>query len=416
MYRENKSVIPFIRRKPYADLVYLTWIDDPLTTMTIQWHTIETRTGAEPNPEVKYREINSPEWLVATGSNHDMLFPDPINEKRRVVHWTTLRGLSPNTAYEFAFNGDDRTVYKFKTAPSDLSSSLKIAFASDSHYGIQDITDSSHETIPMIVERIKEAEPDVVVHGGDFGYDDGNVSRGVTMQWIGFMKMMQSGALLNSDGFMIPFIPTLGNHDGGQQKGAPYGEGNAVNFSNMFAFPISQNYLYGRLNFGDYLQLLVLDSGWGNPIEQCTNWLAQEIDGSKKHVIPFYHRPLYGYRGDNIDLYDEAIAQWAPLFENNNVKISFNGHLHNYYYTKPILNGEVNENGVVYCGNGAWGLKRTSRDFTEPTPEWIERQAHSDFDSENVTHFYLITLENEKATVDAINKDGFLFERFSRMV
>jgi hypothetical protein len=425
MYRKNKSVIPFIKKKSYADLVYLTWVDDPLTTMTIQWHTIETRVGTEPNTNVLYREEGTEEWqMQETQISHDMPFPEPVNEKARKVHWTTLRGLMPDTAYEFAFDGESRKqIRKFKTMPQSLDRPIKIVFASDSHYGIADITDMSWVNFPMITDEMRNTDPDMVLGGGDYTYDDGRTTQGVTAIWVKFLKEMEK-RLINSNGYMIPFITAFGNHDGGYHfddyiNNVPHDPENTdVNFMKLFAFPTTQNHAYGGLSFGDYLQLLCLENGYAQPIEECTEWLVDNIDDTKKHVLPFYHIPLYGYRGNRIDNHTKAIEQWEPVFNANRVKIALNGHLHSYYYTKPLLNGEVvgNNEGVVYCGNGAWSLNRPSWDFIEPIPEWIERQAHGDYDSENVNHFYLLTLFNNKIKVDSINKNGVTFDSFERLV
>jgi hypothetical protein len=414
-----------VRRKPYADILYLTWITDPLTTMTVQWHTIERRVGVNPDCEIKYREINTEIWNSVTGTNQIIPYPDVLIEKERLVHWTTITGLQAGTNYEFKFSGDTtEQIYKFKTMPLNLNTEqIKIAFAGDCHYGIDDIFDMSHENIEMVTSEIKKSQPDIFIGLGDLVYDDGEVHAGVTYNWVRFLKMLQEH-LIKDDGYLIPFITAFGNHDGARtyldiENGAPYDkDNNATYFSKLFAFPKSQNHLFGDLIFGDYLQLLCLESGYANPISECTQFLTNNIDNTKKHIIPFYHIPLYAYRGNSITNNTEAIAQWETIFGSNGVKISMSGHLHSYSYTKPLLNGAIvtGNNGVVYCGNGSWALNRPSYSFSEPVPDWIAKQAHGDYDERNVNHFYLVTLYNTKLKVDSINKYGETFDSFERLI
>src|SRR5690625_2362297 len=77
---------------PYT---YLTWQNDPTTTMTIQWHT--TGTGA---PEVEYREVGSSQWRIKDGAT-----TRPFIGTDKMIHWLEINELNPNTDYEFRFKG-----------------------------------------------------------------------------------------------------------------------------------------------------------------------------------------------------------------------------------------------------------------------------------------------------------------------
>jgi hypothetical protein len=47
---------------------------------------------------------------------------------------------------------------------------------------------------------------------------------------------------------------------------------------------------------------------------------------------------------------------WAPLFERYGVQIAFENHDHVYKRTVPLRSGAPHADGVVYIGDGSWGM------------------------------------------------------------
>ncbi len=83
--------------------VYLTWLHDPTTTMTIQWHSNGGR-----DDDVQYQRLDERVWHTANGSHHPMPHSD------RIVHVAELTGLKPGTDYRFRFKlGDDASCFSF---------------------------------------------------------------------------------------------------------------------------------------------------------------------------------------------------------------------------------------------------------------------------------------------------------------
>ena len=89
-------------------ILYLTWIHDPATTMTIQWHTgrNEKETG------VAFRKAGDSEWLTREGGCGRLQKTDYL------VHTVELDGLLSGTDYEFEIQGKKGT-YKFRTMPKN---------------------------------------------------------------------------------------------------------------------------------------------------------------------------------------------------------------------------------------------------------------------------------------------------------
>ena len=46
------------------------------------------------------------------------------------------------------------------------------------------------------------------------------------------------------------------------------------------------------------------------------------------------------------------------MFERYNVDAVFEHHDHAFKRTHPLLDGRINENGIVYLGDGSWGQIR----------------------------------------------------------
>jgi acid phosphatase type 7 len=98
---------------------------------------------------------------------------------------------------------------------------------------------------------------------------------------------------------------------------------------------------------------------------------------------------------------------WVPLFEHHNIRLVFESHDHAYKRTHPIRNGVVADNGIVYMGDGAWGVgvREIGREHDEPA--WYLAQAAS------VRHFILVRLEGEAIYAETIDEDGNVIDRWS---
>lgn len=410
-------ILPF-KNRDFTDLVYLTWTDDPLTTMTIQWHTIENE---NPSQEVFYKEEDTTNWLSAIGTVRDM----PVTNKKRKIHWTDLKGLKPNTGYEFRFSGDSPDkIYKFKTMPQTLNDRpIKIATSSDSH---DHYSSSWFEQMTALMGGQQNGfDADIIIGIGDFTYDDGRIGQRYTDEWIDLLKHFQK-SFVNSEGYIIPMVQTVGNHDTLYQREGIHAPDNAPNFKALFAFPTQDNLptqypFFGRLNFGDYLQLILLDTPWGSSSEVATPWMESIIDSSKKHIIPFVHYPLYSYRGGLEGIYDRIVNEWNPIFQNAGVKVVFDGHDHMYKRTHQLVNGEVVESGgITHCGSGTWQNVREHNRLEngEPTSEttFVAEYGFRNINEEIAQHFHGVTLYTDRIKVEAINSNGIKFHEFERLV
>jgi hypothetical protein len=53
---------------------------------------------------------------------------------------------------------------------------------------------------------------------------------------------------------------------------------------------------------------------------------------------------------------------WTPLFDKYRVPVVLEHHDHTFKRTKPLLDGRVDNNGVIYLGDGSWGRLRAPKE------------------------------------------------------
>ncbi len=123
---------------------------------------------------------------------------------------------------------------------------------------------------------------------------------------------------------------------------------------------------YCALDFGDYLSLVLLDTGHiaGIAGEQ-TSWLDRTLRErtDRPHLIVVNHVPAYpSYRiADNSAATGTGAGNrthWVPLFERHNVDVVLEHHDHTFKRTHPLKGGLVDRDGIVYLGDGSWGKLR----------------------------------------------------------
>lgn len=361
--KENAADFPRNTWDQYAfhpSTLMLTWHRDPTTTMDVQWvGTI----GETSDLRVSYRPINSPESIpvqnailsvhggVAWDTRWHFQAPKikPYAKTDLKVFRAELSGLLPGTDYEFRI-GKFSPTYRFKTMPAKATDTIH--FVSGGDVGV-----NAH----AIANNIQAArqDPMFAIVGGDLGYDNG---RSVEIS-LAFLKNY-SRHMVGRDGRLIPLLACIGNHevDGGYGKPrekAPF-------FYALFdgLFPETG---YRCLDFGDYLSLVLLDTGHTSAIAgEQTDWLAQTLKERKDHphVFVVNHVPAYpSYRKAEGTNGKEGTGEaqrknWVPLYERFRVPVVLEHHDHMFKRTKPLIDGHGNDDGVLYLGDGTWGRLR----------------------------------------------------------
>ena len=335
--------------------LFLTWQRDPTTTMTVQW--VGTR-GEVADTRVYYRSvlpvfsapnaaavgapatIAAPPWRSMTTKEK----PYPYSDFK--VFRAELTGLAPGTDYQFRI-GKESPTYRFRTMPARPTE--PISFISGGDCGV------NQHTVANNLQAARQ-DPQFAVIGGDLAYENGKT----VATHLAFLKNY-SKTMIARDGRLIPMLACLGNHEveggyGTKREKAPF-------FYSLFdgLYPETG---YAALDFGQYLSLVLLDTGHTSAIAgDQTEWLEKTLKDRRDHpnVMVVNHVPAYPtarrWESSLFSLGTGAPNRkyWVPLFDKYRVPVILEHHDHTFKRTKPLKGGLADDDGVLYLGDGSWG-------------------------------------------------------------
>ncbi len=372
--------------------VYLTWLRSPETTMFIQWITPNKST----NDVVTFCQEDTDIWISKRG-NHSTL---PAPQNSFFLHRIELNGLIPNTTYYFKYEGTDK-LYKFKTMPSELSSSLNFVVGGDLYH-------DSKKLLEQAFSQVAKTNPYFALIGGDIAYSGSRVNffSEKSQRWLDFFKLW-SDNMITSQGYLIPIIPAIGNHEtNGHFNQTP----NEAPFFYYF-FPMPGRWGYNILDFSNYLTLILLDSGHTHPIPgNQTNWLWNVLEARQNvpHKIALYHVPAYPSVNKFHNKYSVQIRKsWVPIFEKFGLDVAFENHCHAYKRSQILYNGKVSTKGVVYLGDGGWGVKKMRKPQPVKDTWYLAKTDPS-------RHFISVSLDASKRKYQALDMAGNIIDQFTQ--
>ncbi|MGY6522454.1 MAG: metallophosphoesterase [Mongoliitalea sp.] len=372
---------------------YLTWTDDPTSSISIDWHS-----DATSSTTLKFRRKGTDVWRDFEST----VLPYPFSERK--VHRVGIGGLSPATTYELMFPGLE-SVYHFHTMPADLNSaSIKIAIGGDTMH--------RKEWFEKTNGIVTSYEPDFVIIGGDMAYENGVAEN---LQRIYDWFDAYTTTLVTADNRILPCIVAAGNHEvvGGYYSRNPgYEQTNSFRnriapyFYSLFPFPGQPG--YNVLDFGKYLSLVILDTEHSNPVAGVqTEWLKETLEARKDflHVLPIYHVPAFPSVRDYTGTTQTIVRDtWVPIFEQYPIRLAFENHDHAYKRTFPIRNGKVDQTGITYVGDGSWGTEPRPIHSVEDT--WYLKVAQS------VNAFTLLTIEGSQYSLISLDWEGNVIDSY----
>lgn len=423
---QDKPLIPLDDDPVFKpDTLFLTWQRDPTTTITIQWI---GRAKDVDEPVIRYRERSKSDWIIGPIAKAK---PFPVVElpakpegKEREgaeaskdapkdapkvapgkgvptgptdfsVFRAELTKLTPGTEYEFLIGTRSKS-YRFRTMPSKATKAFH--FISGGDVGI-----NSHALANNRIAALQD--PMFALIGGDLGYDNG-VNGNTAVQFI----RNYASTMIDSQGRLIPMVAMLGNHEvrGSYNKTLA----DATFFTPLFDGLFSET-SYATLDFGDYLSLVLLDTGHCAKIEGAqTEWLDKVLGerAGMPHLIVAGHVPCYpSYRNPTginakFGTGEEQRKHWVPLFEKHQVDIVLEHHDHTFKRTHPLTGGNVDTvTGITYIGDGSWGKLRIPK-------EADKRNYLADVSPEY--HLTLHRLEGEQEFHLALGETGKVLDMF----
>jgi hypothetical protein len=313
--------------------------------MTVQW--VGARTAGDAS--IRVAPLNGSDWRnVATKTK-------PYPNTSLQVHRCEMTGLVPDTEYKFKVDIADSEM-RFRTMPAKATDTIQWVSGGDAGIGEHAIGTN---------KIAAKQEPRFALIAGDLAYDNGTSP-------ATFLKFLQNyrADMVDDKGRLIPLVSCPGNHEvkGGYNAKREDSPAYLSVFDGLF-----YDQTYSVLDFGDYLSLVLLDTGHIAPIAgEQTSWLAKTLAErqDRPHLIVANHVPAYpsyrapdGKAGSAGTGFDQRTL-WAPLFEKFNVDVVLEHHDHTFKRTHPLKGGHIDKYGVLYLGDGSWGKLRAPK-----TPE-----------------------------------------------
>ena len=279
-------------------------------------------------------------------------------------NWIEVTGLQPDTAYpyEVAIGGKRIGGSILRTWPTRAT---RLTFFAIGDFG--NASSGQREVAAAMTaefrRRMQSSDPvRFVVTMGDNIYADVNL--GLLQRGSGAMDRDWAAkffepykAILEQ----IPFLPTLGNHDGNSSEQ----RGDLATYLDNFFFPGNRPARWYRFEFGGLADFFGLDSTENSatghtapvfgPEHEQTTWLAKSLSESRAPwKIPYFHHPPFN-AGPGHGASLAVLRHWVDLFSKSGVKVVLTGHEHNYQFS------EANQQtgGIRYIVSGAGGELRS---------------------------------------------------------
>ena len=327
--------------------IAITFYGDSTTQMGVSWYT-ENKDGFGNDIQIVSKDNLQHvdvDYQVQFGVNH--------YDEKSMYHQAEISGLLEGRTYYFRV-GDEKTD-KWSDYGSFATNNSKL-----DKFSFTAITDTQNEHLPdayyaaatmeMALEQIEDSA--FILHSGDF-VDDG----GDELLWSAMMNASKK-ILMNNI-----IAPAVGNHE--EDNNAFWQHFMLEKTNGHKTTGIYYSFDYGNAHF------VVLDTNKKNDEkssyidDEQLKWLKDDLkkakDSGAKWIIVNMHKGTYtvGKHADNDKFQGEegARLRLGNVFEEYGVDLVIQGHDHIPSVTKPIKDGEVSDNGVVYMNTGAAGMK-----------------------------------------------------------
>ncbi len=367
------------------EYVYLTYPGDPSTSIVIGYQTRDLSETSKVYYDTQSRDGEVEAYAHEASGVQTRI---PGLPATRTIHHVTLTGLEPGTTYYFVAGDEDGGFTGERSFRTIANDDAPLRFVTGGDMG------ATRQT-RRLLHVAAEQDPDFAVVGGDIAYANGDLKE--YRDWDHWFKNWDE-LMRTSDGRMIPIVAAIGNHEVNDSDSADWTV-RAPFYSTYFGTQPGGTYF--DLAFGTNMALLVLDTGHIAPHDgDQAAWLdlALAAHAEVPFVFAVYHVPFYPSHRD----YDASGSvagrtHWAPLFDAYRLTAAFENHDHTMKRSKPIHGNQVDEEGVLYLGDGSWGV--VPRDVDEKR-RWYEAVALG------VGHVWVVDVSSELTRYRALDNDG----------
>jgi hypothetical protein len=311
---------------------------------------------------------------------------------RRRLHAVQLRGLSPSTSYRYRVSAGRRTTRAFRFTTAKVG-------AQPFRFGVIGDYGSGRPPAYRNAALLRREAVDFILTAGDNVYP-----RGLEREYDrGLFRPF--GALMHR----VALWPTLGNHDYGNEEGAPSRHTADAYFRNFVLprDPGRERFYSFRHGNAEFLAIDVEGTSFA-PASRQYRWIDATLRRSRAcWTIPYFHHPAHPEyvsppAGDVTKL--RQIQRWLlPLFERHAVKLVLTAHEHNYVRSKRLIGGREDRRGVTYVLAGGGGA---ALDPLPPAASPLTAARGRFF------HHLLVSVAGRELRVRAIDTAGRVRDRF----
>jgi len=373
-------------RGPDPFHVYLVLAEDGSTQMGVHWHTMAHDEASlvhydtvSRGGEIDAYELRAEgEWRTIDG------LPDG-----RQIHGVLLDGLEPDTVYYFVAGGPTAGYSRELTFRTPPGGSEPIRFVIGGDMGVR-------RAAARLTRLAGQKDPAFAVIGGDIAYANGDLTRART--WDRWFNTWTRN-MVTPEGHLIPIVAGIGNHETNREQTDDW-KVKAPFYTGFFWIQGEAPYFTRRV--GDYLAFIVLDTSHLVRHSDQVDFLRGELErhADFSAVFPVYHVPLYpGHRDFEGSNSRAGRAFWMPVFEEFGVRVAFENHDHVAKRTHPLRDGEIDPSGIVYIGDGAFGVRTRSVE-----PRWYLDMV------ESKQHFWVAEVTPDRIELVAIDISGSIFD------
>ena len=212
------------------------------------------------------------------------------------------------------------------------------------------------------------------------------------------------------DGHYIPLLTAIGNHEAKDflfQQTKNEAQLYLRSFSYRHGDYGQKTSLFHAHSIGNHSSIMVLDSGVVTSHESQVDWLTkmwnEKYNSTNKYTM--YHAPLYPSARSSEDAMSVLGRQhWLKIFDQNNLKVSFEHHDHMLKRTKFLKNNKEDPTGTIYVGDGSLGTPRLGSMSDMP---WYLTTRKNSF------HVWVATMNKNSINLKAKNENGELQDELS---
>lgn len=366
---------------------YLTWEKNPESSVVVNWL---SKTGGVKILHLR-KEDGSQGGIVEVS-------PVPLQDHSDYFFYqVSINDLAPEALYELRLEGVDQP-FKWRTLPAKLSRSIKFIVGGDIyHDGIKNV-----EEMNQVAAKLN---PDFALLGGDIAYTSPKLAflGEDEERWIDFLRAY-TRTMVKEDGTLIPLMAAVGNHDVLGRFDASAEK--AKLFYRLF---IPEGVSYRVLDVANHFSIIFLDTDHTFAVNKQVPFLEETLKNRESMPVKFalYHVPAYpSVRAFHNARSARVRRYFVPLFEKYHLTAAFENHDHAYKRTSLIREGKVNPEGVLYLGDGSWGVEAPRQPRTPKQSWYIAKSA-------KVQQVLLVTVNQEGNVYESYDFKGGLVDRYS---